>query len=237
MNGPAGFYPEHPVRLRQRLDTCIGHERLGLDPGLLVHPQRSLDEAGQLLGDLFRSIDVSRDIVVISPCDADQMITMTEDIETPIGGMDVDDMAARYLCRSRSCRDAPQRIGQLPGPFLTAIMLQATGWDGAVLPIGLPRGLEDVPDALMEVCEDATVCLTADLTHGPTEDEVQVQDRELLAALEDGEVPRDAPLRDQTGFRACVALDRMAGLRRFGHSTVPTDAGYTGIGAFCTDAL
>lgn len=237
MNGPVGFYPEHPTRLRQTLDEHIGRERLGLDPGLLLYPQRPLSDAGRLLGDLFRSVDISRDIVVISPYDGSDLVTMTTALKTPLGDMDVDDMAARFLCRSSPCEMNSRRIGQIAGPYLTAVMLQATGWDGSVLPVGIPRELDEVPGALLDVCDDATVCLTADLTHGDTTEAVQRQDRELVAALEDGTVPDDLPLRDRSAFRACARLDRFHGLRRFGHSTVPTDAGRTGIGAFCTDAL
>jgi len=237
MNGPVGFYPEHPARLRSTLDSHIGRSRLGLDPGLLLYPQHPLSEAGRLLGELFRSVDISRDIVVVSPYDGNDIMTMTGELKTPIGTMDVDDMAARYLCRTGPCEMAPRRIGQIAGPYLTAIMLQATGWDGAVLPIGIPRDLGTVPDELLDVCEGVTVCLTADMSHGDSRETVQVQDRELLGALEDGQVPADIPLRDRSAYRVCALLDRSAGLRRFGHSTVRTDDGYTGIGAVCTDML
>lgn len=237
MDGPVGFFPEHPSTLRQQLDDHIGRRRLGLDPGLIIHPQRELADIGPLLGDLYRSLDLSTDVIVVSPHDGERIVTTSEPITTPLGTVRNDDMGTSFLTRHDDYVEDASRIGRLPGPFLATVMLQATDWDGTLLPVGLPREGEPDLGPLLELTEDTAVCVTADLTTGPDPPTVRRQDRELIAGLEDGRLPAQLPLPDAAAFRLCLELGRTDSLRRFGHQTLRTGTGFTGTGAFCSGAL
>lgn len=146
-------------------------------------------------------------------------------------------MGASFLSRHEGYAQDPGRIGRLPGPFLTAVMLQATDWDGTLLPVGIPRQGDHTLDPLLELVEETAVCVTADLTTGPDPPTVRRQDRELIAGLEAGRLPGQLPVPDAAAFRLCLALGRTDSLRRFGHGTLRTGTGFTGMGAFCSGSL